>query len=291
MSAVPVALYQIFFSDGKPFNVHAASCSLLSDMIRSRFIGREHGLMVRECEFEDLACRQTTSKLRKTREELIGFTSSRPANLVVVINTHADPMDGGLLYGHNKTTSLDSVCDHMFGHRFPFHHFKKSVLFVVCCGGLAKHGLTEIQRASTKFDVVFAFGASMLDPILAISQFATSIVDFYIIGQEDLWRAIPLSLKQEIMKHTSIYVGSNGQVQRACDASWRRRPNGEDVRCCRQVAKYMGTDRSGRIKFRCCVPTHHGSRTFFVTPFPSVSGVRRFLGRRGGPRYMVSLCQ
>ncbi|KAI0689632.1 hypothetical protein C8T65DRAFT_588527 [Cerioporus squamosus] len=290
MSAIPVALYQVFLNDGSSFNIHQASCSLLTHMVRSRFIGREHGLRVFDCLFQDLADRTTVKQLKNTQAELREFTRVRPAHLILVINTHCDPRDGGIIYGTNRTTGLDSLCGHILGDNFPLEEFKKKVLFVVCCGGLVHHGINEIQAISANFDAVFAFGAPMLDPVLTIGQFVTSVVDFFVLGQEDLWRAIHLSLKQEIMKHTAIYVASGGQVQRICDAAWRRRPNGEDIRCCQQMAKYLGTDSLGMIKFRCSVSAHQGSRTFRVKPLPPVVGVRRFLGGRGGPRYMISCC-
>lgn len=135
---------------------------------------------------------------------------------------------------------------------------------------------------------MLAFGAAALDPILVMGQFVTSVVDYFIFGQEELWTAIYRSLKQEIMQHTSIYVGYHGQVHRIVDASWRRKPNGEEVRCCQQVAKYVATDRSGDIKFRCREPRHTGTRTFRVSPLPAIPGERRFLGGRGGSRYMIS---
>ncbi len=138
---------------------------------------------------------------------------------------------------------------------------------------------------------MFAFGAPALDPILVTTQFATSVVDYFILGQETIWNAIRLSLKQEIMKHTSIYVATQGSLYKITDAAWRRRPNGEEVRCCQQVSKYMGTDKRGDIKFRCQVTTHSGQRTFRISPLPETPGDRCIWGKKGGARYMVSRCR
>lgn len=146
------------------------------------------------------------------------------------------------------------------------------------------------MMSSKRFSAVFAFGASVLDPILVTTQFLTSIVDYYLFGQESLWTAVHRTLKQEIMKHTSIYVGSEVTVQKIVDASWRLRPNGQEVRCCQQVPKYVRTDEHGKIIFRCRDPGHAGIRTFHIDPLPSVYGVRRFWGGRGGSRYMISYC-
>lgn len=141
---------------------------------------------------------------------------------------------------------------------------------------------------SDSFGAVFAFGAPVLDPILTVSQFVTSVVDYFIFGQEGLWSAVRHTMKQEIMKHTSIYVATSGTAWKISDASWRRRPNGEDIRCCQQPAKYCGTEKSGMIKFRCKEPSHTGTRTFRVSPLAPATDVRRFWGDKGGPRYMIA---
>ena len=121
-----------------------------------------------------------------------------------------------------------------------------------------------------------------------MGQFVTSLVDYHIFGQESVWTAIYRGLKQDIMAHTSIYIGQDGNIQKIVDAPWRRKPNGDDIRCCLQLAKYVGTDRTGSIKFRCCEPNDLGPRTIRVTPLPTMTGVRRFLGQKGGTRYMIS---
>ena len=185
------------------------------------------------------------------------------------------------------------------------------MLVVLSCGGFVQHSLPEMRSvrycvdypssgygltvsrpiSSKSFTATLAFGAAALDPILVMGQFVTSAVDYYILGQEDLWTAIHRSLKQEIMQHTSIYVSCGGKIYKIVDASWRRRPNGEEVRCCQQAAKYIKTDSSGRITFRCREPEHQGTRTFRVEPLPALLGIRRFFGRRGGSRYMISVVQ
>ena len=135
---------------------------------------------------------------------------------------------------------------------------------------------------------MLAFGTHVLDPILVMAQFMTSVVDYYFLGQEDAWTAVYRAVKQEIMQHTSIYLGLDGKVHRIMDASWRRKPNGEEVRCCQQVAKYVRTDPDGKIRFRCREPNHQGPRTIHIVPLSAVAGVRRFIGGRGGARYMIS---
>ncbi|KAI0706634.1 hypothetical protein C8Q76DRAFT_630286 [Earliella scabrosa] len=290
MSTTPLVLYQAYLAEGEDFSVQASSSSILTGMVKSRFIGREHGLLVLDRPFHDLADRVTTRELKRDRATLSAFCCSRQCDAIVVLNTHSSTADGGLMYGRNKTTSLPVIMDYLLGEEFPHRSLRKTVLFILSCGAFVEHSVAEIRSMSSRFSAVFAFGAPILDPILVTSQFVTSIVDYYCFGQEPLWTAIHRTLKQEVMKHTSIYIGSEDTVQRIADAPWRRKPNGEDVRCCEQVAKYMGTSREGRIRFRCRVAGHVGTRTFYLDPMPSVPYVRRFWGGRGGPRYMISYC-
>ena len=112
-------------------------------------------------------------------------------------------------------------------------------------------------------------------------------MDYYILGQEELWPAIRHSLKQDIAQHTSVYVGEGRHIYKISNASFRRKPNGEEVRCCRQVAKYMGCDRRGETaKFKCKVAGHPGTRTFRVKVRPETAGSRVW-GAKGGQRYIV----
>ncbi|KAI0716937.1 hypothetical protein C8Q76DRAFT_616816 [Earliella scabrosa] len=291
MSDTPLMLYQLFLDNDQQFNVHAQSTSILTSMVRSRFIGREHGLLVLERPFKDLADRSVATRRKQDRATIeLMFFSACQSDVIVVINTHASPQDGGLLYGAKKTTSLEAIINRVLGDDFPTSTLRRSVLFILCCGGFVQHSLGELRAMSKRFSAVFAFGAPILDPILVTSQFVTSIVDYYIFGQESLLTATMRALKQEVMKHTTVYIGSEGAVKRVVDAPWRRKPNGIEIRCCQQVPKYMGTDRNGQIKFRCRVPSHTGRRTFRVEPLSPLKGIRQFWGRRGGSRYMLSDC-
>ncbi|KAI1782475.1 hypothetical protein LXA43DRAFT_977548 [Ganoderma leucocontextum] len=293
MSSAPMILYQVYYDDRRPFNVHEASSTILESMVRSRFIGRvsttpaEH-LCLRP--ISNLAARTTVSKIKCNQNVLQRLSDPHGRDLILVVNTHASPHDGGLLYGDKKTTGLETIINHIVGEQSPASHFRKTALFLLCCGGFAQHSLSELRDASKHFSAVFAFGAPILDPVLIMSQFVTSVVDYFVMGQEDLWSTIRYSVKQEVIKHTSIFVGQGGDIFKVCDASWRSRPNGEEVRCCQHPAKYHGTDGGGKIKFRCRAAGHIGSRTFRIEPLPEVGGFRMFLGKRGGPRYMICKC-
>ncbi|RPD63609.1 hypothetical protein L227DRAFT_496659, partial [Lentinus tigrinus ALCF2SS1-6] len=289
----PLALFQAYLKHGQTFDVHETSSAILTGMVRSRFIGRESALLLLDRQFYDLSDRSLVKMLKADRLALEQFSQSRRCDFVLVVNTHASPQDGGLLYGSRKSTSLDAVVDHLLGNKLgnPVTmepQFRRSILVVMCCGGFIRHSMNEMRAMSRRFTTVLAFGADVLDPIFIMGQFVTSVLDYHIFGQESIWTAIYRALKQDIVAHTSIYVGQAGEIQEIVDASWRRKPNGEDVRCCQQLAKYVKTERNGLIKFRCCQPAHVGTRTFRIAPMAAVTGVRRFLGGRSGTRYMIS---
>ncbi|TFK79906.1 hypothetical protein K466DRAFT_504806 [Polyporus arcularius HHB13444] len=294
MSSTPVVLYQLYceVEENQSFSVQRSSTSVLESMLRSRFISRENGLLVLNRGFHDLADRKVVADLKRNRNTLRDFSErlarSHTCDLIMVLNTHASALDGGLLYGNGKSTSLPAMVEHVLGDRRPTDQFRRSILFVVCCGGFVEHSMEEMREIGHKFSAVLAFGAPALDPILVMSQFVCSVADYFILGQEDLWPAIRHSLKQEVMKHTSVYVAKHGDIYRVSDAPLRRRPNGVEVRCCRQLAKYMGCDRTGKvIKFRCQVPNHAGPRVFRVEVHVASAGHREIWGGKGGPRYLL----
>ncbi|KAI0694242.1 hypothetical protein C8T65DRAFT_585159 [Cerioporus squamosus] len=296
MSATPVVLYQLYceVDDTQAFNVHQSSTSVLESMLRSRFISRENGLLVLNRGFHDLADRKVVADLKSKRialrdfSERVFFHVSRTCDLIMVLNTHASARDGGLLYGSGRSTSLPAIVEHILGDYRPADRFRRSLLFVVCCGGFVEHSLEEMREIGRRFSAILAFDAPALDPILVMSQFVCSVADYFVLGQEDLWPAIRHALKQEIMKHTSVYVAKHGDIYRVSDAPLRRKPNGVEMRCCRQIAKYMGCDRTGEvIKFRCQVPSHPGPRVFRVNVHTASAGHREIWGGKGGPRYLV----
>ncbi|KAI0703518.1 hypothetical protein C8T65DRAFT_578730 [Cerioporus squamosus] len=285
MSRTPLVLYQLYCAVevDQAFNVHQASTSVLESMLRSRFIARENGLLLLNRGFHDLADRKVVADLKSKR-----LARAQTCDLILVLNTHASARDGGLLYGSGKSTSLPAMVEHVLGDCRPTQQFRRSILFVVCCGGFVEHSLEEMGEIGRQFSAVIAFDAPALDPILVMSQFVCSVADYFILGQEDLWPAIRHSVKQEIMKHTSVYVAKHGDIYKVSDAPLRRRPNGAEVRCCQQVAKYMGCDRTGKvIKFRCRVPSHTGPRVFRIDVHPASAGHREIWGGKGGPRFLV----
>lgn len=153
-----------------------------------------------------------------------------------------------------------------------------------------RHELTV--SSSEKVGVVFSFDAPMLDPILVSNHFVPTILEFSIFGQEPTWKALERSAKPDVLFHTSIYTGIEGKIYKICAAPLRRRPNGEDIRCCNAEPKYMRCSRDrSRLYFRCGEDAHIGARTFAMEALPEKENVRWIWGRGGRNRVIVKLLE
>ncbi|KAH9856398.1 hypothetical protein C2E23DRAFT_722272 [Lenzites betulinus] len=285
MSRMPLVLFQVYYQEDKPFDTIHASCDIIEHTVRSRFVGREHDLLALRCGFQHLGSKQSLKEITRCNRRIVEFMSSRSTDIVIVLNTHADAEDGGLVYSPNSTASLDAILKHVYGTIAPIHT-AKSMLFLLCCGGLVRHAPTEIRRASEQFGAVFAFDAPTLDPILASNHFVTTIMEFSIFGEDSVWQALRRSAKPDVLFHTSVYAGIGGTIYRLCSAPLRRRPNGEDIRCCGQMAKYVKSS-CDRVLYRCCQPAHWGSRFFRVALLPEVENERWIIGRSGWDRALL----
>lgn len=103
-------------------------------------------------------------------------------------------------------------------------------------------------------------------------------------GYESILTAAFHGFRPEVSFHTPIYLAHGKKVVRFVNATWRRRPDGYDIRCCSQIPKYVRTRvKDGRnvIVFRCQEVGHPGLRNFEVTPKEEEEGVRRIMGQPG----------
>ncbi|KZT07152.1 uncharacterized protein LAESUDRAFT_651726 [Laetiporus sulphureus 93-53] len=288
MRSEPMALYQIFYDDDSSFSSPAASSAMLEALARSRYISRKSDLLVINDRFSDLAQRGMSKRLKKNQMLLSDF-AHKCSMLVLIINTHASPANGGLLYDPKKVMSLQVILDYVCPQEV-YSKFTTRVLFIVCCGGFVQHSLHELKESSALFSTVFAFDAPSLDPITISNHFISTVLDFHVFGREHVSKALERALKPEVLSHTSVYAGWDGQLRRISDAAWRRRPNGVDIRCCGQAAKYISTVTGNDfITFHCQQSQHKGARTFRVRALKDNKPYQYFVGHRGKPRYMVSI--
>ncbi|RDB14508.1 hypothetical protein Hypma_016613 [Hypsizygus marmoreus] len=147
----PLILYNVYFDDGVSFSGLEASTMILEYLAYSRFIGAEDNLLLLRLKFSDLASRQTRTLMSKNRAAMSAFAQKRKnARLIITISTHADPQDGGLLYGDRKFGCLSMVLilDHILGpcekRNIPLAH---SLLFIISCGGFVHHAMQDIREA------------------------------------------------------------------------------------------------------------------------------------------------
>ncbi|KAG2048613.1 hypothetical protein BDR06DRAFT_895288, partial [Suillus hirtellus] len=152
----------------------------------------------------------------------------RSSHLIIVINTHANPEDSGLLYGSGKFTSLDMILSHIFDLSV-IKHYGKSFLFLVTCGGFVKYALEEMRSSCQWFSSAIAFGADSVDPLLVSTQFLFTLMDFHIFGCELFDLAVHCAFKKEVTFHTSVYVANQSQIGHLVECTWRWWPNGVDV--------------------------------------------------------------
>lgn len=126
----------------------------------------------------------------------------------------------------------------------------------------------------------------MLDPLSISAHFVSTVLDYGVFGWESIWQSLQRAAKPEVLAHTSVYAGVSGKMFRIRSAALRRRPNGEDIRCCSQVAKYV-KGMAGRVLFRCRQRSHVGSRLFTVRLLLPEDGKRWIYESGGHHRYIV----
>lgn len=145
-----------------------------------------------------------------------------------------------------------------------------------------------LGNASGQFTHVFAFDAPLLDPNWISCHVVTTILDFSVFGCDSMWKTLQRVAKPEVLFHTSVYLGTSGDVYRLRLAPIRRRPNGVDICCCNQAATYLKMVGE-RVKFRCRQKTHRGFRNFTVPLLPAEDGKRWIGGTWGKDRYLIDI--
>jgi hypothetical protein len=135
--------------------------------------------------------------------------------------------------------------------------------------GLSTHG-------SASFTSAFAFGAPVIDPFLTAIHFISVVLEHHIFSNESAIKVAQRGARM-ILGHSSVYVANNSAFYCLQDATIRFRPNGEEIRCHGQPARYIRKTRvAGNevVVFRCSQPEHeadgsHGRK--FVVTLPHLS--------------------
>jgi hypothetical protein len=146
---------------------------------------------------------------------------------------------------------------------------------------------------SLAFRSSFAFAAAVVDPLRVAISFISVILDHHIFANEAAMKAAERGTRS-VLSHSSIYFAHCGVLYSLQDAALRFRPNGDDVRCHDQPAKYMcksqAVDGDDVVIFRCSHPHHdtsgiHGRK--FAVKLLKDDTQHWFVGNQ--PRIMVKI--
>jgi hypothetical protein len=186
--------------------------------------------------------------------------------------------------------------------------FSNSLMFFNACGGHLQKGLDDFRAArsglllirqiqfltsnSFPFTSAFAFGAPTIDPLFTAIHFISVVLEHHIFSDESAIKVAERGARG-VLTHSSVYL-AHGSIYCLQDAAIRYRPNGEEIRCHRQPAKYVGKCKiagDDAVIFRCSQPDHDSSsphgRKFVVKLLRNVSNLRRFVGHQ--PRIMITV--
>ncbi|KAI1785682.1 hypothetical protein LXA43DRAFT_899252 [Ganoderma leucocontextum] len=258
LSSSPLVLFLLYYKENATINPLEIACDSIEGTVRSRFVAREDDILVLRCGFSHIGDDASRAALEVCCTKLATFVNARQSNsvnLVMMLNTHARPSDGGLLYKPEKVATLDAMLDTIC-HGILFSSLRQSMLFIPCCGGLVKHALREIANANDRFGSVFAFGAPSLDPVLISNQFIANILYLSIFGREKVIHAFYRAATVPVLHHTPVFVAINKCVYRIRIAHLRSRPNGEELRCCNQTPQFRKVEKGHTVLYRCQADHH-----------------------------------
>jgi hypothetical protein len=146
------------------------------------------------------------------------------------------------------------------------------------------------SKQSASYSSAFAFGSPIIDPLVTVMHFISVILAFHVFANESIIKATERAARN-ILSHTSVYLASK-EIYHFQDAALRFRPNGRDILCHGQPARYIKKTSIANepvIVFRCSHPDHPAEgprgRKFIVKTLGSSDSVR-FV--EGCPRIMVT---
>jgi hypothetical protein len=140
------------------------------------------------------------------------------------------------------------------------------------------------------FHSVFAFGAPVVDPLLVMTTFLPTVMEFHIFSRQAVITATERAL-HNFGYHSPVYlcISADGKVYRFRPAPHKYAPNGneDEVRCCGKFPLMKGfeKDKRGRkvaVKFRCIESQHPNEkpRKFRVEMLPNRGASHWFVDHR-----------
>jgi hypothetical protein len=132
--------------------------------------------------------------------------------------------------------------------------FRTRILFLNVCGGHLQKGVEDFKRTrhdalltvrlqwyrwicSLPYSSAFAFGAPIVDPLVTAMHFISVVVEFHVFANETVNKATKRGTRS-ILFHTSVYL-ANQEIYHLQDAALRLRPNGKDIVCHGQPARFI----------------------------------------------------
>ncbi|KAF9521366.1 hypothetical protein CPB83DRAFT_900810 [Crepidotus variabilis] len=251
----PLIMLSVFMDDGKHF---VSAVNLIEGQMTGYYHGKESESLIISLPFKDLGCSQISKEIKSIRTQMQTFVKKHPhCRLVFLLQTHADPASGNLIYGPKKGAPAEAVLDILFPGRFlPSLKLSKSTLLLNTCGGFVAfnpRGLSEIGNLKS-FDAAFAPDGPNIDPLLVARALFYPIVDFYVMGQEPVAKVLKRCAQVELLSHAAALAWNRGSLYRLQGAPLRHRPNGTPIRCsiCSQPGDYHTfIKETGQVVFRC----------------------------------------
>ncbi|RDB29852.1 hypothetical protein Hypma_014054 [Hypsizygus marmoreus] len=228
------------------------------------------------------------------------FTRShrQPSRLIVLLQTHADPSDGGLVYGSGKTLSLDLfLSTGLKGISLSNRtYFSNTVLFLNVCGGFLEHNSSAIDSAARSFGfrTIVALTGQSVDGLLASKSLFYTVLDHHVIGKETVLRALERSASIDLLSMTSVRVWTEGVSYILQGAALRTRPNGAVLHCgqCSQALVFKRTLSPSSALYRCRsgIPHPAGLSKSFVLPLVGNDDAVKVTGSLNFPcRYVIKV--
>ncbi|PPQ78670.1 hypothetical protein CVT26_005504 [Gymnopilus dilepis] len=290
MNTDPIIMLSVYCNE----TTHSkASICVLEGLLDGLFRAKESHLLNFTLPFTDLAKRQEIKQLQAFNSLMRDFLGSRTnCRFVLLLQTHADPISGDLLFGPNKVTSLDMILRQLL--TLPPTGCGNSILLLNSCGGFIKHNKDKLPHIATEFgfNAIFGLTGHSVDPLLVSKSLFYNIIDLHLVGGESLQKVLQRSANTELLSHTSITAYIQGSVYTLVGASLRHRPNGVPICCpqCEQPASFVSLSCNNTIaKFRC--------RQLFHDPHSSprhwketllLSDDTRVVGELNGCRYIMA---
>ncbi|RDB23072.1 hypothetical protein Hypma_009872 [Hypsizygus marmoreus] len=286
-------LYSIYWNETQ----HSRSAAtFLEGQLSGLFYGKESECLMLQCPFTDLAA--VRKILKKNLAAMRQFMKFGPTRLVVLLQAHADPTHGDLIYADKRATNLQTFIKEAFKDlSFKDHTaFPNSLLFLNACGTFIQSNPGALESAVEMFgfQTLIAFSGRSVDVMLTTKTTVYDMIDFHVVGREPVLKALERSAGTALLSNTSVVCWTAGEMYLLVGASFRDQPNGIILACphCSDLLKYVAMDDKNTLGVYRCWGTSHpsGHDRAFEVEILQPNSTRKIggdLGRQGRCRYII----